>query len=69
MDSYPDTRENRDNAAPINIPDIAAMGEVGARVRLERMTEDRWNRASADRVSQAVEKNEKQHRERWVKRL
>ena len=69
MDSYPDTRENRDNAAPVNIPDITAMGEVGARARLERMTEDRWNRASVDRVSQAVEKNEKQHRERWVKRL
>ena len=69
MDSYPDTRENCDNAAPVNIPDITAMGEVGARVRLERMTEDRWNRASVDRVSQAVEKNEKQHRERWVKRL
>ena len=26
----PDTRENCDNAAPINIPDIAAMGEVSA---------------------------------------
>ena len=65
----PDTWENCDNAAPINIPDIAAMGEVSAWVQLERMAEDRWNQASIDRVSQAVEKNEKQHRKRWVKRL
>ena len=35
MNRNPRTRENRDNAAPNNIPNSPTMGEVTARVRLE----------------------------------
>ena len=58
MNGYPCTRENRDNAAPNNVPGATTMCKVGARIRLERVTADRWNRASADSMSQVVEKSE-----------
>ena len=32
---HPSTRENRDNAAPNNVPDAATIPKVGARIRLE----------------------------------
>ena len=32
---HPCTRENRDNAAPNNVPDAATIPKVGARIRLE----------------------------------
>ena len=35
MDCNPCTRENRDNAAPNNVPDAATMRKVGARILLE----------------------------------
>ena len=58
VNGYPCTRENRDNAAPNNVPGATIMCKVGARIRLERATADRWNRASMDSMSQVVEKSE-----------
>ena len=58
MNRHPCTRKNRDNAAPNNVPDSSAMGDVTARIRLKRATADRWNRAGADRKGQVVDKDE-----------
>ena len=67
VDSNPSTRENRDGAAPNNIPDRAITREDIACVRVEFGTVERWDWAGADRVSQVVaEKDEKEHFG-WVK--
>ena len=65
VNGYPCTRENRDNAAPNNVPGATIMCKVGARVRIERATVDR---VGADRVSQVVDEKEKQHFESWGKK-
>ena len=56
MHGDPCTRENRDKTTPNNIPYSSTVGEVGARVRIERATVDR---VGADRVSQVVDEEEK----------
>ena len=65
MHGDPCTRENRDKTTPNNIPYSSTVGEVGARVRIERATVDR---VGADRVSQVVDEKEKQHFESWGKK-
>ena len=69
VDSHPCTWENRDNAAPNNVPYTTTMGEVIARVWLEWTTGDRWNRVGTDRKGQVVQKYEEKHFEGWVKDL
>ena len=61
MNRYPCTGENRDSAAPNNVPDAATMLKVIARVWLERTTGDRWNRIGVDRKGQVVQKYEEKH--------
>ena len=68
MNGHPRTQENCDSAAPNIVPDSSTVGEVTARIRLKWTTADRWIRAGADRMSQVVEKNEKEHFEEWLKK-
>ena len=69
MDRDPSAQENGAKATPHDVPDSTAVCKVSARVLRRAIIKD-WGRASVDRrsSSQVIDKNEKEHRKRQLKR-
>ena len=72
MDGHPRTREDCYQTTPYDSPDRPTVSQVGTTIFRQRAVFDDWDRSRVDRdaLKQAVEKEEKEHREgRCVKRL
>ena len=69
MDRDPSAQENGAKAAPYDVPNSTAVCKVSARVLRRAIIKD-CGRASVDRrsSSQVIDKNEKEHRKRQLKR-